>query len=176
MKKLLFVMLLLAGVTSFALGQERTKRIVELKIGLSVTGYIMELEDGNYMLETDSGDIIFYSRDEIRSIKNPEEVKKEAESNTTTTPVTKNSIPKRYSLQSLLAFYEIQAKLDLYKGYLVEKKRRKAREIEDELWEIEKKVSDNSAIPESVRKEFVDYIESAEDDLEDKAKLERKRK
>ena len=171
-------MILLAGVTSFASGQERTKKTIELKIGLSVTGYILELEDGNYMLETDAGDIVFYSRDEIRSIKNPgesKEVTNNNESNDAALPV-KNSIPKMNSLSFLLDYYEIADKLEQYKKYLVVKKKKQAKAIEDKLWTIEKKVKDNDDISESLKKEFVDYVESAEDNIEKEAKKERRRK
>jgi hypothetical protein len=47
-----------------------------------------------------------------------------------------------------------------------EKKR--AKKIEDQLWEIEKSVKNDSSIPSSLRKRFVDYIEDKEDEIEDR--------
>lgn len=174
MKKLIVLAFLIMGVVVAALGQERVKKTIELKIGLSVTGYIIELEDGNYMLETDAGDIVFYTRDEIRSIKNPEEVKAGTETSHNNPPAN-ISIPKRNSLQMLLDYYGIEKKLEEYRELLSVKKRKQAKAIEDELWEIEQKVKEDTLISESARDEFVEYIEKAEDKIEKEAKRERKK-
>lgn len=70
MKRIMMVLMLLWGITAVAVGQERIKKVVELKNGTTITGYVMEQENGNYMLETESGDVLFYTREEVRSIRN----------------------------------------------------------------------------------------------------------
>lgn len=180
MRKLFFVFVLLIGVTTLVMGQERTKKILELKIGLSVSGYVMELENGNYMLETDAGDIVFYNRDEIRSIHNPGEesngTEAENKSKKTDPEIVSNSRAAKNPFESLLLYYGIKEKLDDYRKALYAKNEDLAEEIEDELWEIEKMVKSDSSIPESVRKDFVKYIESTEDDIEKDAKRNRRRR
>lgn len=170
---------LLGGIASFANAQERTKKVIELKIGISVTGYVLEMNDGGYMLETDSGDIIFYSRDEIRSIRNPSDIVENNENadpalrpDGSKTPV--NIVAQENTLESLLRYYRIQEKLKQFWECHYRKDKKQAEAIEDELWEIEKTVSNNNSIPESVRREFRDYIEDEEDRLEEDAEKARK--
>ncbi len=170
---------LLGGIASFANAQERTKKVIELKIGISVTGYVIEMNDGGYMLETDSGDIIFYSRDEIRSIRNPSDIIENNENadsalrpDGSKTPVI--IVAQENTLESLLRYYRIQEKLKQFWECHYRKDKKQAEAIEDELWEIEKTVSNNNSIPESVRREFRDYIEDEEDRLEEDAEKARK--
>lgn len=80
-----------------------------------------------------------------------------------------------YTLESLLKVYEVQIKLDNYKEAISNKDKKRASAIEDELWKIEKLVEDNNRIPESVREDFCEYIESAEDDIERNSKKSSKK-
>lgn len=175
----LALFILLGGIATFANAQERTKKVIELKIGISVTGYVLEMNDGGYMLETDSGDIIFYSRDEIRSIRNPSDIVENNENadpalrpDGSKTPV--NIVAQENTLESLLRYYRIQEKLKQFWECHYRKDKKQAEAIEDELWEIEKIVKNNNSIPESVRREFRDYIEDEEDRLEEEANKARK--
>lgn len=175
----LALLILLGGSATFANAQERTKKVIELKIGISVTGYVLEMNDGGYMLETDSGDIIFYSRDEIRSIRNPSDI---IENNENADPDHRqdaskpsvNIIAQENTLESLLRYYKIQEKLEQFRESHYRKDKKKAEAIEDELWQIEKQVSRNNSIPKSVQREFKDYIEDEEDRLEEEANKARK--
>lgn len=71
MRKIIIILLLWIGSVTYAFCQERTQKILELKNGTTVRGYIMEQENGDLMLETEFGDIIFYSQNEVLSIKDP---------------------------------------------------------------------------------------------------------
>lgn len=72
---------------------------------------------------------------------------------------TLNSLCEEYGIYGMLAQYE---KL-LKKG-----DKRAAKNVEDRMWEIEKKVKADQSLPESLRKRFVEYIETREDQIEDK--------
>lgn len=69
MKRWVVVISLLVMVATAVFGQERTKMVLELKNGSTVTGFVMEQENGSYMVETESGDILFYNRDEVKNFK-----------------------------------------------------------------------------------------------------------
>lgn len=72
-------------------------------------------------------------------------------------PLTLNSLLKDYGIYGMLAQYE---------KYWKKGDRRKAKEVEDRLYEIEKKVSKDSSIPQYLRDKFVQYIENKEDEIE----------
>jgi hypothetical protein len=74
-------------------------------------------------------------------------------------PLTLNDLLKEHGVYGLLAQYD---KL-LKKG-----EKKKAKQIEDRLYTIEKKVKNDSSIPYSLRERFVDYIEDKEDEIEDR--------
>ena len=160
----------MVGASFISFGQERTQRILELVNGTTVKGYVMEQGNGGYMLETDAGDIVFFSRSEVRAVK-------EIETSNNNPPVqvpSVNQSTQRITLSSLLELYSVREKLSLYKSARLAKKKKKSEAIEDELWEIESKVKKDESIPESVRDEFVDYIEDEEDNIEKEAKRKRK--
>lgn len=69
MKRLLLVALLVTIAATLS-GQERAKKVLDLKNGTSVTGYVMEQESGGYMLETEAGDILFYMPEEVLRVRN----------------------------------------------------------------------------------------------------------
>ena len=64
MKRLLLI-IVFAAIALIASGQEKVKKVLELKNGTSVTGFVMVQEDGSYLLETDAGDVLFYTADEV---------------------------------------------------------------------------------------------------------------
>ena len=55
-----------------------------------------------------------------------------------------------------------------YEKHLKNRDKRAAKNVEDRMWEIEKKVKADQSLPESLRKRFVEYIETREDQIEDK--------
>ena len=70
MKRLFLLIALLITTATVLFGQDRTKKILDLKNGASVTGYVMEQENGGYMLETEAGDVLFYMPDEVLRVRN----------------------------------------------------------------------------------------------------------
>jgi hypothetical protein len=69
MRRIMFVLMLLVGITAGASGQERIKKVLELKNGTTITGYVMEQDNGNYMLETEAGDVLFFSREDVAAVR-----------------------------------------------------------------------------------------------------------
>ena len=74
-------------------------------------------------------------------------------------PVTVNALMEKYGVYGLLSQYERALK---------NKDKKKAKKIEDQLYDICKKVKADPTVPESVAKRFRDYIEDKEDEIEDK--------
>ena len=60
---------------------------------------------------------------------------------------------------------EIQTIVDLLKYH-----DDRIKKVEDEMWEIEKKVKNDNSLPEDLRKSFVSYVEKREDEIEKKYK------
>ena len=58
--------------------------------------------------------------------------------------------------------------LSQYENHLKNRDKKAAKRVEDRMWEIEKKVKADQSIPEALRKKFVEYIETREDQIEDK--------
>lgn len=80
----------------------------------------------------------------------------------------KAEAPKPLTLNSLLAKYDIKRKLDQYDTLLKNKEKKKAKQLEDELFRICKKVKADPSVPENLSKQFRDYIEDKEDEIEDR--------
>lgn len=78
--------------------------------------------------------------------------------------------PEEYpmTLDGQLRKYGIYGRLAQYDKALRNKDKKKAKKIEDDMWEIEKKVKNDYTIPEWLRKSFVKYIEDKEDEIEDR--------
>ena len=74
-------------------------------------------------------------------------------------PMTIDGLCRKYGVYGMLSQYE---------SALRNRNRKGAKKIEDKLWEIEKRVKANNAIPERVRDSFVRYIEKKEDEIEDR--------
>ena len=87
------------------------------------------------------------------AIQEEEQKKKEAERPTV------NSLCKKYGVYGLLNQYD---------NLLKNREKKKAKQVEDKLWAIEKKVMADNSLPESLRKQFRQYVEETEDKIEDK--------
>ena len=72
------------------------------------------------------------------------------------------------SLNSLCNQYGVYGLLSQYESALKNGNSKRAKQIEDQLWSIEKKVKNDYAVPAWLRDAFVEYIEKREDDIEDK--------
>ena len=48
--------------------QERVEKRIKLKDGTVLTGFVEQQQDGSYLIETDSGDILFFSPSEIANL------------------------------------------------------------------------------------------------------------
>lgn len=72
------------------------------------------------------------------------------------------------TFKSLMSKYGVYGKLTQYDNALKGKDKKKAKKIEDELYAICKKVKADPSVPESVYKQFRQYIEDEEDRIEDK--------
>ena len=75
MKKLLMLAVVLLGVATMAQAQERVLKILDLKNGQEVKGYVMRQQDGSWMVETESGDAFFYAADEVAAVRKEGEEK-----------------------------------------------------------------------------------------------------
>lgn len=78
---------------------------------------------------------------------------------TTEYPMTVDGLCRKYGVYGMLSQYEQAFK---------NRNRRGAKQIEDKLWTIEKRVKADNSIPERVRNSFVKYIERTEDEIEDR--------
>lgn len=88
---------------------------------------------------------------------------------TVTNTPEKPAPPKEsVTLDGLFRKYGIHGLLSQYEQALSNGNKKGAKQIEDRLWEIEKSVRSNNAIPEQIRSSFVSYIENKEDEIEDK--------
>lgn len=89
-------------------------------------------------------------------------------SETTETSQETTSEKKPVTLNSLLTDYGIYGMLSQYDKYLRNGDKTRAKQVEDRLYSIEKKVKNDASIPKSLRERFVDYIEDKEDEIEDR--------
>ncbi len=69
MKKIFVMLLLILNGAIVLCAQEREKKTLELKDGTVLSGYVTRQDDGSYLVETTSGDVLFYSVNEIRSVR-----------------------------------------------------------------------------------------------------------
>lgn len=74
-------------------------------------------------------------------------------------PNTLDALCKKYGVYGLLSQYESALRND---------NNRRAKQIEDQLWSIEKKVKNDGSIPSWLRDRFVEYVEDREDQIEDR--------
>lgn len=87
----------------------------------------------------------------------PKEKNKAVTADTDTTPRTVDDLCRKYGVYGLLAKYEKLIK---------NKEKKAAKKVEDQLWEIEKKVKKDSSLPKDLRDRFKDYVEDKEDEIE----------
>lgn len=76
--------------------------------------------------------------------------------------------PEPVTFSSLMEKYGVYGKLSQYDKALKNKEKKKAKQIEDGLYEICKRVKADPTVPESVAQRFRDYIEDKEDEIEKK--------
>ena len=69
MKKLLMLILVLAGVSLAASAQNLMT--VDLTNGNTLTGYVSQQADGGYLVETTDGDTFYFSSSEVRRVYDP---------------------------------------------------------------------------------------------------------
>ena len=81
------------------------------------------------------------------------EVKQEAPK----TPRTVDDLCRKYGVYGLLAQYE---------NHIKNKEKKAAKKVEDQLWKIEKQVKADNSLPEDLRKNFKNYVEDKEDEIE----------
>ena len=95
-----------------------------------------------------------------------EKVKEEAR------PTQKASIVPQTprTVEDLCRKYGIYGKMSRYETLIKNKDKKAAKKVEDEMWEIEKKVKNDNSLPEDLRKSFVSYVEKREDEIEKKYK------
>lgn len=74
-------------------------------------------------------------------------------------PMTLDGLCRKYGIYGLLGQYDAALRNDQDK---------RAKQIEDKLWSIEKRVKSDYSVPEWLRDRFVDYIEDKEDEIEDR--------
>ena len=74
-------------------------------------------------------------------------------------PNTLDALCKKYGVYGLLSQYESALRND---------NNRRAKQIEDQLWSIEKKVKNDGSVPSWLRDRFVEYVEDREDQIEDR--------
>lgn len=72
------------------------------------------------------------------------------------------------TLNSLCEQYGVYGMLSQYEKHLKNRDKKAAKKVEDRLWEIEKKVMADNSLPEALRKQFKNYVEDREDQIEDK--------
>ena len=53
-----------------------------------------------------------------------------------------------------------------YETHIKNKDKKAAKKVEDQLWQIEKKVKADNSLPEDLRKSFRNYVEDKEDEIE----------
>lgn len=75
MKKIVIMIVALVSCIVMSAQDVKVKSKVELKNGNEVVGYITEQSDGSYLVETEAGDMFFYSASEIKKIVEIENMK-----------------------------------------------------------------------------------------------------
>lgn len=75
MKKVLMIIVGVLLTVAVSAQTEKVKQRVELKNGSEIIGYVAEQNDGSYLVETESGDMFFYSASEIKKIVEIDDVK-----------------------------------------------------------------------------------------------------
>lgn len=88
-----------------------------------------------------------------------EEVAAEPEKPAEEYPMTLDGLCRKYGVYGLLAQYESAIRNGQDK---------RAKQIEDHLWDIEKRVKNDYRVPEWLRNRFKDYVEDREDEIEDR--------
>lgn len=65
-----FVLLVISCLVSLtAMAQGREEKRIELTNGTALTGYVERQQDGSYLVEASTGDVFYFTPDEIKTIK-----------------------------------------------------------------------------------------------------------
>ena len=127
---------------------------------------VFSAEDGKKYFTKKEADAIIAKTKGVRMDFNAEEKveeaakpakKAEAKQAVPDTPRTVDDLCRKYGVYGLLAKYE---------NLIKNKEKKAAKKVEDQLWEIEKKVKADNSLPENLRKSFKDYVEDKEDEIE----------
>ncbi len=76
--------------------------------------------------------------------------------------------PDPNTLDGLCRIHGVYGLLGQYNNALRNGNKKRAKQIEDQLWAIEKRIKNDYTIPSWLRDRFVDYIEDKEDEIEDR--------
>ena len=98
----------------------------------------------------------------VRMDINAEVAKKEVKKASTggsSTPTTVDGICRKHGINGLLSQYDKALK---------KKDKKRANELEDKLWALEKQIKNDKSLPKKLRKDFVDYLEDKMDEIEDR--------
>lgn len=85
MRKYVCLLVLCIASITIAAQETREMKIVQLKSGITVTGYVTNNDDGSIILTTTDGDQLFYQAAEVKSIdylEKPDKQKKQDENST----------------------------------------------------------------------------------------------
>ena len=74
-------------------------------------------------------------------------------------PMTLDGLCRKYGVYGLLSQYDYALRNDNNK---------RAKQIEDQLWSIEKRVKNDYNVPSWLKERFEDYVEDKEDEIEDR--------
>lgn len=130
-------------------------------------------EDKKYMSASDAKQLLEQTKG-VRMDFNVEEpsapVATAAEPVAETKAEPANNAPKEYpmTLDGQLRRFGVYGLLAQYDKYLRYDNDKAAKNIEDRLWNIEKRVKADKSIPSWLRDQFVEYIEDKEDEIEDR--------
>lgn len=103
------------------------------------------------------------------TVSNPQPAAADKKSTAASTSSSSSSSAKEpLTLNSLCNQYGVYGLLSQYESALKNGNSKRAKQIEDQLWSIEKKVKNDYTVPAWLRDQFVDYIEDREDAIEDK--------
>lgn len=129
---------------------------------------VFSAEEGNKYFTKKEADAIIAKTKGVRMDFNAEEKMAEAAKPAKKAEAkAKDAIPEPpRTVDDLCRKYGVYGLLAKYENLIKNKEKKAAKKVEDQLWEIEKKVKADNSLPESLRKSFKDYVENKEDEIE----------